>query len=215
MLKHKLNLCFSTIKGGEIMSLVINGHEILSSGLVYYNSVDLDKIICNGVIVWEKQKDITINPATPGGATISGSNWYGELFSQNEDLDGTTFCIDIYGIDLSPYSRVVLDATAVWLTSSADNGCSFDFYIKIGSKQSDIESVYTYHSYVDEEDKDDDYVEYEGKADAPVSVEMDISEIVGYSCVQIYVIFHHIANRFGEGKRDGIYRVNNIQFFQR
>lgn len=36
------------------MSLIINGVEIPTNGSVFYNGTDLDKIICNGVVVWEK-----------------------------------------------------------------------------------------------------------------------------------------------------------------
>ena len=54
MLKHKLNLCFSTIRGGEIMSLVINGTTVPNTGNIIINNTTLDRVVCNDITVWQR-----------------------------------------------------------------------------------------------------------------------------------------------------------------
>ena len=49
------------------MSLIIDGVEIPTNGSVFYNGTELDKIICNGVVVWEKITDIDVAAAIING----------------------------------------------------------------------------------------------------------------------------------------------------
>ena len=51
---------------------LIDGTNIPNSGdYVIFDNTKLDKVICDGVVVWEKQKDITMTPTNYGGLSVT------------------------------------------------------------------------------------------------------------------------------------------------
>ena len=116
------------------MSLVINGTTIPenSSGAVIYNGTDLDKVIGDGVTVWERQPDTPppsqdttidftasgfwVRFVAPGGSGSEGMQWY-EAFGQNTyGLYGSSGESDWFTpyyrtkslIDCTEYSKIVI-----------------------------------------------------------------------------------------------------------
>ena len=110
------------------MSLIIDGTAISTGKAIkycpggYLLGDTIEKVIYDGITVWQLQRDFTAtNPSGfPAGTSVSGA-WTGELrLSSNQ---GTSRYITISGIDLTPYKRIT-SHVSFWRIGNAVGGYS-------------------------------------------------------------------------------------------
>ena len=135
------------------MSIIINGVEIPNTGNIIYNGVDLDKVIYNGVVVWEKYVE-PIDPPTKeidyadpgfwtnfvqqGGSGSSGMmdragtfGLYGRVSEQSDWFTPYYRTKDL--IDCSGYSKLEITVSSSGSINSDDGWHNNRLIVKKGS----------------------------------------------------------------------------------
>ena len=77
------------------MAIIVNGVNIPTNGdFIKVGNTIVDKVICNGVVVWERMKDIDILAALCSG-TLSYTSYDGPDRLSGIDDDGEEVNIDV------------------------------------------------------------------------------------------------------------------------
>ena len=184
------------------MSLIIDGTNIPNSGdYVIFDNTKLDKVICDGVVVWEKQKDITMTPTNYGGLSVTGK-WSGDYYSRNGNLDGTVYSLTTR-LDLTQYRKISVEVYA-WCKVSINNTGSITVSINAGSKKTSRELAYAY--------KEDDGSNGHTEKAETVTITLDVSQLTGKYTFFVEMKVKHTTNQLGEGNSWGGYNIRKIQF---
>lgn len=188
------------------MSIIINGTNVPSSGNIFIGNVDLDKVICNGVTVWKKQKDI--HYTSSDSSNISGAAWsvpetvwydYSEYHSKDE-----TYTIAIQ-IDLTSYKRIIANVSTLLSATVSNTGIAiYQFRLDSGQKSSQL-NLRSFHQWVE---SGDDYT--------PLSqddvLSWDVSGITGNHTVYLDTTITHYPNQDQWGNLRFSYSVRSIDF---
>lgn len=186
------------------MSIIINGVEIPNTGNIIYNGVDLDKVICNGIEVWKKQKDITLTPTNHHGLTVTGL-WARSYESYSGNLDGETYSIEIENVDLTSYNKIRCNIEVTNSVTTSNGGSITVKLVAGGSSNSKVVgSVYASYD-PDEPDRGNSVTEN-------AVVELNVSGVTGKRTVYIDMKLYHGTNHLDEGNLTGRYSVKSIEF---
>ena len=195
-----------------------------NTGKILANSVDLTKVIANGVVVWEKQTQIdlinatTINnggtftyfPASSGTiksdnqhfmSTSGGRTWiYSRHHSpctEDGDTNQVINRIAWSNIDLSSFSKIKL-TYSIHAATSTDGYALVRLYLGAGNLTTNVvEGRATAQYYEDEEDKEDAVNDF----DSSGTIELNIASLTGNQNITVN-LFHEGQDAYQDGEGD-------------
>ena len=199
------------------MSLIVNGIEIPNTGDIVYSVVHLEKIICDGVTVWEKQKDITLTPGDCGGLTVTGDSWANSIQSFDRkdadkdpcqgEKDGVTYTLVVKDVNTTSYSKIILYGIVEDIGVTTSNAAGWIFSILVGELKSQTQ-ISHYHPYVD------GYDPYQSKQNTSFQLSLDISSLSGALDVTIAAQFFHVTDRNYGGNANASYTLQKLELVQ-
>ena len=187
------------------MSIIINGVNIPNNGdFIKYNGTNIEKVVCNGIEVWKKQKDITLTPTNHHGLTVTGL-WARSYESYRGDLDGETYSIEIENVDLTSYNKIRCNIEVTNSVTTSNGGSITVKLVAGGSSNSKVVGrVYAEYD-PDEPGRGNSVTEN-------AVVELNVSGVTGQRTVYIDMKLYHGTNHVDEGNLIGRYSVKSIEF---